>query len=129
MLFRSDRISASNPEGLQKILDGLSGRAKSIVQALFNEVQSLQKQNQGLMQDLKSGITKAHLDATTKAHNTEVVSETKLKESAMDYRKAIAVAEIHAGASLLNTRAEAKHHQEEAERMIQEAANTERINP
>lgn len=125
----ADRISASNPEGLQKILDGLSGRAKSIVQALFNEVQSLQKQNQGLMQDLKSGITKAHLDATTKAHNTEVVSETKLKESAMDYRKAIAVAEIHAGASLLNTRAEAKHHQEEAERMIQEAANTERINP
>ncbi|MDE2021002.1 MAG: hypothetical protein KGJ13_11750, partial [Patescibacteria group bacterium] len=125
----ADRVTASNPEGLQKIMEGLSGRAKSVVQALFNQIQKLQQQNQTLTQDLKSGITKAHLAAATKAHDTETVAETKLKESAMDYHKAIAVEEIRAGASLLNTRAEAKHHREESERMIQEAATTERMTP
>jgi hypothetical protein len=125
----ADRVNASNPEGLKKIMESLSGRAKSIVQALFNENQSLQQQVKSLSEDLKSGITKAHMAATVKAHDTEVDADTRLKESAMDYNKALAVAEIHAGASLLNTRAEAKHHQEEAERMIQEAAKTERINP
>lgn len=133
----ADRVMAANPEGLQKIIEGLSGRAKSIVQALFNEVQALKQQNQALTQDLKGGITKAHLAAEVKAHDVEESNKTKrmdiesrkdtaLTVQASKSQTALAVEEVKAGSSLLNTHAEAKHHQEAAERMIENADQVEK---
>jgi polyhydroxyalkanoate synthesis regulator phasin len=77
----ADRLMASNPEGLQKIMEGLSSRARSIVQSLWNQVQALQQQNQQLQQDLKGGITKAHLAAVTKAHDTNVMAQVKMHDT------------------------------------------------
>lgn len=121
----ADRVMAANPEGLNKIMEGLSGRAKSIVQALANEVQQLKQQNQTLTQDLKNGITKAHLAATVKAHDVEETNLTRRIDTQTRAHTALAVEEIKAGASLMNTHAEAEHHRAEAELMIAQADKTE----
>ena len=121
----ADRVQASNPEGLEKIMEGLSGRAKSIVQALANEVQGLQKQLQAAQEENKFGMAKAHLAAVTKAHDTEESNATKRMDTAVRAHTALSVEEIRAGASLLNTHAEAEHHRQEAERMIEQSAKTE----
>jgi hypothetical protein len=128
----ADRVQAANPDGLEKIMEGLSGRAKSIVQALANEVQALQQKNQELEQEQKFGMAKAHMAAVTKAHDTEVRAEsqrqaddTKRMDIAVSSHTELAKEEIRAGASLLNTHAEAKHHKEEAERMIEDAQQAE----
>ena len=122
----ADRVQAANPEGLEKIMQGLTGRAKSIVQALANEVQALQQQNQKLSDDLKHGITKAHLGAEVKAHEIETNADTKRMDIAARTHTAFGVEEIKAGASLMNTHVEAEHHKAEAERMIEQAAQTEK---
>jgi len=121
----ADRVQAANPEGLEKIMEGLSGRAKSIVQALANEVQALQQKNQALEQENKFGMAKAHMAAVTKAHDTETRAETQRMDIAVGSHTALAVEEIKAGASLLNTHAEAEHHKAEAERMIEQSAQAE----
>ncbi len=122
----ADRVMAANPEGLEKIMEGLSGRAKSIVQALANEIQALQKQNQALEQENKFGMAKAHLAATVKAHDVEETNATRRMDTAVKSHTELAVEEIKAGASLMNTHAEAAHHKEEAERMIAESAKAEK---
>lgn len=72
----ADRLMSTNPEALKKLMEGLSSRARSIVQALFNQVQALQQQNQKLEQDLKVGLSKAHMAATVKAHDVEEREKT-----------------------------------------------------
>jgi hypothetical protein len=124
----ADRLSAQTPDGLKKIMDGLPDRAKSIVQALAAENAQLKQALQAAEQENKSGLAKAHLQAATKAHDTEVKAETAKFDTIVDSKTRIAVAEIGAGASLMNTHAEAKHHREEAERMIEQAAATEKAN-
>ncbi len=122
----ADRLQATTPDGMQKIMEGLSSRAKSIVQALANENKSLKERLQQVEADLKMGITKQHLIETTKAHGIETNAEVKKLDIAVGSHTALSVEEIRAGASLLNTHAEAKHHKEEAERMIEQAAQTEK---
>ena len=125
----ADRVMAANPEGLEKIMEGLSGRAKNIVQALANEVQALQQKNQQLEGDLKLGLTKAHLEATVKAHDVEESNKTKRIDTAVRSHTALAVEEIKAGSALMNTHVEAMHHEREADRMIERAAKTEDAHP
>ena len=103
----ADRLMAANPDGLEKIMEGLSGRARSIVQALANENQALQKQMQVLQQDLKAGITKAHLDATVKAHDTETRAAT-----------ALSVEEIRAGSKILDAHVVHGHEAKMLERQL-----------
>jgi hypothetical protein len=121
----ADRVQAANPEGLEKIMEGLSGRAKSIVQALANEVQALQKQNQQLESDLKLGLTKAHLDATVKAHDVEESNKTKRMDTAVRAHTALSVEEIRAGSKIIDAHVKAGHEAAAAERMIETAETAE----
>lgn len=72
----ADRIAALTPKGLEEVMESLPERARSIVRALAAQVQNLQQQLQKTQADLKFGITKAHLAAATKAHDTEVRAAT-----------------------------------------------------
>jgi len=110
----ADRLMAQNPEGLEKLMGSLSKRAKHIVQSLANENQQLQQKLQQLEQDLKIGLSKTQMIVGAKEHDTNIRSHTEL-----------AKAEIAAGASLLNTHAEAKHHEAAADRLIQQSQNVE----
>jgi hypothetical protein len=112
----ADRLQATNPEGLEKIMKGLSSRAKSIVQALQKQVDALKQENETLQQDLKSGITKAHLAAVTKAHDTEVKARTTIHDVDSRDRTKIDVAEISAASKILDTRVAANSASDQAER-------------
>ena len=114
----ADRLQASNPEGLKKILEGLSSRAKSIVQALANELQAANQKVQELEQDLKGGITKAHLAAVTKAHDTEVRARTAIHDVDSRDRTKVDVAEIQAASKILDTRVAANSASDQAERQF-----------
>jgi hypothetical protein len=121
----ADRLMAANPEGLQKIMEGLSSRARSIVQSLANQVQSLQQQLQAAQQDAKAGITKAHLAATVKAHDTNVMAQAKIHDTETRAHTALAVEEIRAGGKILDTHAQAGHDAAAAERMVQAGLSAE----
>jgi hypothetical protein len=68
----ADRFSAMTPDGLKQVMSELPERAKSVVQSLANENAQLKQ----ALQAAQSGITKAHLAATVKAHDTEVRAKT-----------------------------------------------------
>ena len=106
----ADRLMSQNPEGLEKIMEGLSHRAKGVVQSLANENQQLKQQVSQLSTDLKLGLTKDHMNVAAKVHDTQVKAHT-----------ALAVEEIRAGASLLNTHTEAKYHEAAADKLIQQS--------
>ncbi len=133
----ADRLMAATPDGLKKIVEGLSSRAKSIVMALGNENAALKQQLQAVQGELNSKLKVETLRATVKAHDVEVSNETKRLDTESRERTAVQIEsmrghvtlakeEIAAGASLLNTHAEAKHHRAEAERMIEQASQTEK---
>ncbi len=103
----ADRLMAANPEGLEKILEGLSGRARSIVQSLANENKTLQQQLLALQQELKSGIAKAHLAAAVKAHDTETRAATSLS-----------IEEIRAGSKILDAHVVHGHEASALERQL-----------
>lgn len=118
----ADRLIAANPDGLKKIMEGLSGRAKSIVQALSNENAALKQQLQSLQQDMKAGITKEHMAATVKAHDTNVMAQTKVHDTETRAKTAVQVAEINAAAKLIGDRAERGHEAGMAEREFTHSA-------
>lgn len=132
----ADRLLAQTPDGLKKILEQLPERARNVVTALSKENANLKQALQEAQQELQSGLAKAHLQATVQAHDTEETNKTKRADTESRERTAIQITamkghvelakeEIAAGASLLNTHAEAAHHAREAERMIENADRTE----
>ena len=131
----ADRISAMTPEGLQEVMKDLPARAKAVVQSLANENAQLKQ----ALQAAQSGLTKAHLDATVKAHDVEESNKTKrldtitkadtaLKVEAMRAHAALAKEEIAAGGKILDTHVQAGHDARAAERMIEAGEHAERTN-
>lgn len=94
----ADRLMAANPEGLKKIMDGMSSRAKSVIQSLANENQAIKQQLQAAQQEAKFGIQKAHMAAVVKAHDTETRAQTALH-----------VEEIRAAGKIIDARADRDH--------------------
>ena len=122
----ADRLMAATPEGLQKIMKDLSSRARAIVQSLFNENTALKQQLQQVEQDLKAGITKAHLAATVKAHDTQETNLTRRVDTETRAQTALAVEEIRAGGKILDSHVKAGHEEAAAQRMIEAGINAER---
>ena len=121
----ADRFVAMTPDGLKDVMQGMPERARSIISSLANDNQQLKQALQAAQMEAKYKITAAHLAATTKAHDTEVRADTVLKKAAIDSHTDLAVEEIKAGAALMNTHTEAKHHEREAERMIEASQKAE----
>jgi uncharacterized FlaG/YvyC family protein len=114
----------------------LPKEARAVVQSLSAENDGLKKALQEAQVELKYGLQKEHMKAVVKAHDVEESNKTKrtdtesrerttLQKAAMDGHVKLAVEEIGAGASLLNTHVEAKYHEKEAERMIEQAKTAE----
>ena len=69
----ADRITAQTPAGLKKLMEELPERARSVIQSLANQNEKLQQ----ALQEAQAGITKAHLAAVTKAHDTQTRATTQ----------------------------------------------------
>ena len=133
----ADRLMAQNPEGLKKVLAGLSSRARSLVQSLSNQIQQLTQQNQQLQTDLKQGITKAHLAATVKAHDVEESNKTKradtesrertqIHTTAMKIHGDLLKEEIGVTGKLLDTHTQAGYDERAADKMIAQGEAAEK---
>ncbi len=103
----ADRLMAQNPEGLQKVMEGLSEKAKNIVQTLASENQQLQQQIQALNMELKTGLQKEQIAVGAKVHDTMMRSHT-----------ALAVEEIRATGKLIDTKAEHGHEADMFEKQV-----------
>ncbi len=125
----ADRLATTTPEGMEKAVQGLPKQGQAIVNALQAQLKEAQTAVQHLQLELKykTGIEhgwmhlereKAHMADTTKRFDTEIKAT-----------KDIQVAEIKAGAELLNTHVEAKHNKEEAEIMLKAATKAEKSKP
>lgn len=114
----ADRLMSTNPDALKKLMAGMSSRARSVIQALFNQVQALQQQNQQLQQDLKGGITKAHMAGVVKAHDTEVRAATEIHTTEMREQGAMAREEVRAGGKIIDSTAGRGHEAAMLERQL-----------
>jgi hypothetical protein len=108
----ADRLMAANPEGLKKVMEGLSSRAKSVVQSLANENAQLKQALQAAQQEVKFGLQKAHMAAVVKAHDTETRADTSLK-----------VEEIRATGKIIDSRADRDHSAKLAADQIEHEAS------
>lgn len=118
----ADRLSAQTPDGLKKIMAELPERARSIVQSLASENAQLKQ----ALQAAQSGLTKAHLDATVKAHDVEESNKTKRMDTLVRADTAVRVEEIRAGGKILDTHAQAGHDLRAQERMIEAGEQAEK---
>src|SRR6185437_6715003 len=57
----ADRLIAQTPEGLKKVMAGLSGRAKSLVQSMAAQIQQLQQALQQAALEKKYDLAGKHL--------------------------------------------------------------------
>lgn len=124
----ADRLQALTPQGMETVMEQLPERAKSFIRALASQLQQVQQALQQAQLENKYHLAGKQLDAQVKAHDTAVTAETKRIDTQVRAHTALAVEEIKAGASLMNTHVEAKHHQREAEMMIENADKTEKAN-
>lgn len=115
----ADRLVAQTPEGLKKIMDELPERARDIVTALSNENAALKQALQTAQQDLKLGITKAHLDATVKAHGIEEDNKTRRLDTATRAATAREDRELEAGVQVFVEGMKHGHESNMAEREAQ----------
>lgn len=99
----ADRLSANTPEGLKKIMSGLSSRARSLVQSLSNENAQLKQALQAAQQEIKFGIQKAHLAATVKAHDVEETNKTRRHDTEVKADTAIKVEHLRGHVKLADT--------------------------
>jgi hypothetical protein len=113
----ADRLAAMTPDGLKKLMEQLPEQARPVVQALTAENEQLKKALEQMQLEHKFGMAKEQLKAATATHDTVTRADT-----------AISVAEIRAGAQLLNSPAESGKHPVEAEHVIKEAAAAGSIN-
>jgi hypothetical protein len=108
----ADRLMAANPEGLKKVMEGMSSRAKSVIQSLANENAAIKQQLQAAQQEVKFGLQKAHMAAVVKAHDTETRADTALK-----------VKELDVTGKIIDSRADRDHDARSLERQLMHDAS------
>lgn len=132
----ADRLAVQIPEELKKIVEGLPEQAKTVITQMQSQVQQLTAKVQEQAMDLKHGLTKTlhqeatklqveHLRDKRAEHDTLLDTSTKKFDTEVRSHTSIGVAEIGAAAQLLNTRAEAKYHPEEARKLITQGLDAE----
>jgi len=111
----ADRLAAMTPDGLQKAMEGMPDNAKAIIMSLQKQLQACQQQ----LQEAKTGVTKAHIDATVKAHDVEVKAQTEKGWQTVEMEKAhlqatnkLDVEHLKAGAEMIDSKNVRAHEKE-----------------
>lgn len=118
----ADRLMAATPDGLKKVMEGLSSQAKSLVQFLFTENTTLKQQLQQLQADMKVGLTKTHMRETIEAHNIAETNKTRRFDTLVKAQTARDLEEIKAGYKLIDSGQARGHDAEMAETQMLHAA-------
>jgi len=132
----ADRLVIALPQELEKAVEGMSDRAKNIIKALNQQLTQVQQQLQSTEMDLKHGLTKTlhqeatklqveHLKDKRAEADTHTDAFTKIEDTHTRAQTAINVAEIRAGAEMLNTHVEAKYDEKAAKELAKNAVKAE----
>jgi hypothetical protein len=133
----ADRAAVTTPGGMEKIMEGLPKQAQTIIGALQAQLQQKDQELQNAFLEIKYGQSKEQLriqgtlEKTDKDNRTKLVlagldTDTKLEIEDSKATTARDVAEIHAGAQLLNSQAESRHEEKMADRMIEQGVKDRR---
>jgi hypothetical protein len=128
----ADRLMPMNPEGMQKTFEQLPKQAQAIVKAVMQQSQQKDQLIQHLQLELKYKseiekgwqkveLQKAHMSSEVKAHDTEISNETKRFDTHVKSVTARDVAEINAGARLIDSNQD-RSHEKELAKMTADAA-------
>jgi hypothetical protein len=132
----ADRLLPTSPQGMDKAVQNLPKEAQSIVKALQTQLQQAQQliQHQAMEIKYKTNIEQGWMkveehkidsQSSTKLHDTSINAQTKVFDTHVKSTTARDVAEIAAGASLLNTHTEAAHNKEAAALALKAAEKAE----
>jgi hypothetical protein len=135
----ADRLAPSNPQGMEKIMDGLPEQAKGIVKSMMQQHQADQQTIQQLQLEIKyktsieqgwmkTEIQKAHMASEVKAHDVEMRDKTAERDTQVKAHAGILETEISVSGQLLNTHAEAAHNKEAAKIELKSAEKAEKSN-
>lgn len=124
----ANRLSTTNPEGMDKAVKALPKEAQAIVASLQNQLQQAQAKIQQQALEIKyklqveqgwqqTELRKAQMQGHVKAHDTDTRAQASVD-----------VAEIQQAGQLLNSHVEAAHNQAAAKELIQAGTNAEMSN-
>lgn len=130
----ADRLMPMTPDGLEKSMEGLPKQAKSIVTAMAAHIKQLEGKLQEQANEIKFGITKAHIAATVKAHDVEETNKTRRADTdsrertqiqvhAMDNAAKLKDTEIKAGAEIIGKHQDAGYESIARKEIEASAAN------
>jgi hypothetical protein len=128
----ADRIMGQTPEGLKKMMETLPDSAKNIVKTFVAQLNQANQKITQLEADLKYSLTKTHTETAAKLsiehmkdkraeRDTDTDSETKRFDTHVKSITARDVAEINAGAKLIDSNQD-RAHEKELAKMTAEAA-------
>ena len=133
----ADRLLPTNQQGMQKAIQALPKEAQGIVMALQAQLQQAQQtiQHQALELKYKGSIEagwmqverdKINKQSATKVHDTEVRADTDRFDTHVKSVTARDVAEINAGAKLIDSNQDRAHEKELAKMTAQAAEKAEK---
>lgn len=130
----ADRLAITNPEGMEKIVQGLPKQAQTIVQSLMSQNQQMQQviqqqaleikyqgQIKGADREAKAKIEAARIEAAENKSRRD--DATKRFDTEVDATTRRDVAEISAAAQLLNSHVESRQEERMADKMIEKGVN------
>jgi hypothetical protein len=119
----ADRLMPATPEGMSKALEQLPAEAQQIVKSMQAQLQQAQQTIQSQAMELKykgsiekgwmeTEIKKILMQTHAKAHDSETRADTDIKKTVLTGHTARDVAEINAGAKLIDSNQDRAHEKE-----------------
>lgn len=116
----ADRLAVTTPQGMDKMIQGLSKQGKAVVQTLQSQLKQAGEKIKDLEADMKYRMTPVLHQEATKLQienlrdkraekDTHTDTFTKLEEVHTRSQTSLGVAEINAGAKLIDTKVQAEH--------------------
>jgi hypothetical protein len=135
----ADRLTSTNPAGLEKAIQELPKEAQGIVRAMQGQLQQAQQtiQQQALEIKFKSQIEQGWMQVEreknqtsneTKLHDTSIRAQTQVFDTNVKSVTARDVAEINAGAKLIDSNQDRSHEKELAAMTAEAAEKAEKNN-
>lgn len=135
----ADRLLPTNQEGMQKAIQQLPKEAQGIVMAIQGQLKQAQQMIQNLQLEIKYKTNieqgwmqvereKQQSQSETKLHDTSINAQTKVFDTHVKSTTARDVAEINAGAKLLDSNQDRAHEKELAAMTAKAAEKAERTN-
>jgi portal protein len=135
----ADRLLPQSPEGMKQAMEQLPKQAQAIVTAQQTQIQQLQEQLKQAHLEIKyksqiehdwmdTDIRKTHMQTAVKAHDTEMKTHTDVHRQVLGDITKRDVAEINAGAKLIDSNNDRTHEKELAEMTAKAAEKAEKSN-